>query len=228
MTTILVIDDEPEIRKFLKTALTSHGHEMIEAANGKDGLKALTTHKPDLVILDLGLPDRDGLDILREVRGWSQIPILVLSARGQEQDKVTALEEGADDYLTKPFGVAELLARIKVALRHATSSSQPEAQVFEQNGLRLDHAARRVFVDGVEVHLTPLEYKLLTQLTRHAGKVVTHNQLLKEIWGKYAAETNQYLRIHMQHLRQKLGDNPLNPRFFITEPGIGYRFKSEP
>jgi len=176
------------------------------------------------MLLDLGLPDSDGLDIIKELRGWSQLPVIVLSARGQEQDKVTALELGADDYLTKPFGAAELLARISVALRHSRAGNQPQS-IFESAGLKIDFGSRQVAVDRQQIHLTPTEYKLLCTMVKHAGKVVTHGQLLGEVWGKHATEQGHYLRIYMQHLRQKLGDDALNPRFLITETGIGYRLK---
>lgn len=224
-TSILIIEDEPEIRKFLRVTLTQHGYESTEADSGKEGLKRVTTYPPDLVILDLGLPDMDGIEIIQTVREWSKIPIIVLSARDQEQSKIAALELGADDYLTKPFGAGELLARIKVALRHA-NSTDAELNAFIYEGLKVDLSKRQVFVDGEEIHLTPIEYKLLAALTRHAGKVVTHKQLLHEVWGKNASSQNNYLRIHTQHLRHKLGDDPVKSRYLITEPGVGYRLKA--
>ena len=225
-THILIVDDEIQIRKFLRATLASHEYQVSEADKVADALKLLTTHPPDLMLLDLGLPDGDGLDVIKELRGWNQLPVIVLSARGQEQDKVTALELGADDYLTKPFGAAELLARIGVALRHARANSQPEQSIFESAGLKVDIANRLVMVDGQEIHLTPTEYKLLCTMVKYAGKVVTHGQLLRDVWGKHATEQGHYLRIYMQHLRQKLGDDALNPRFLITETGVGYRLKS--
>ena len=221
---ILMIEDEKEIRKFLKLTLSAHGYAVIEARDGKEGLRLLATLRPELVILDLGLPDMDGLDIIKRMREWGDTPIIVLSARGRDQDKIEALESGADDYLTKPFSAGELLARIKVALRHARPAGG--AQAFEHEQLKIDFSARAVTLDGQEVHLTPIEYKLLTLLVKNAGKVVTHAQLLKEIWSSKAPENNNYLRIHTQHLREKLRDDPLEPRYIITEPGIGYRFKS--
>jgi len=224
-THILIVDDEPQIRKFLRTTLTSHDYQVSEAEKIADALKLLTTHPPDLMLLDLGLPDGDGLDVIKELRGWSQLPVIVLSARGQEHDKVAALELGADDYLTKPFGAAELLARIGVALRHSRAGNQPQPSVFESAGLRVDIANRQVTVDGQEVHLTPTEYKLLCTMVKYAGKVVTHGQLLRDVWGKHSSEQGHYLRIYMQHVRQKLGDDALNPKFLITETGIGYRLK---
>jgi two-component system KDP operon response regulator KdpE len=224
---ILVIEDEPEIRKFLKASLESHGYTPTFAENAKEGIKLVTAHPPDAVILDLGLPDMDGLDVIRAVREWSAVPIIVLSARGQEQDKVTALELGADDYLTKPFGVPELLARLKVALRHAWQSTAAVSPIFETGDICIDLEKRRVLVKGEEVHLTPIEYKLLTVLLKHAGKVVTQQQLLKEVWGKNSTENSHYLRVYARALRQKLGDNPMRPRYIVTEAGVGYRLKVE-
>lgn len=223
---ILVIEDEQEIRKFLSFSLESNGYKPILAVNGHEGLQQVAAARPELIILDLGLPDMDGQQIIQRVREWSSLPIIVLSARGQEQDKINALENGADDYLTKPFGLGELLARIKVALRHSRRSDNAESEIFAQDDLVVDRAKRVVTLGGAEVHLTPIEYQLLTIMVKHAGKVVTHTQLLKEIWGKHSAENNNYLRIHMQHLRQKLKDNPLKPTYLVTEPGIGYRLKS--
>lgn len=222
---ILMIEDEKEIRKFLKLTLTTHGYALIEAKDGKEGLRLLTTLRPELVILDLGLPDMDGLEIIKQMREWGDTPIIVLSARGADQDKIGALELGADDYLTKPFSAGELLARIKVALKHSRPANASADNIFEHEGLKINLTARVVTVDGQEIHLTPIEYKLLTVLAKNAGKVVTHNQLLKEVWGKNAPENNNYLRIHTQHLREKLHDDPLEPRYIITEPGIGYRLK---
>lgn len=222
---ILVIDDEPQIRRFLKATLSGHDYEVSEAANAADGAKLLSVHPPELLILDLGLPDKDGLDVLKELRSWNKLPVIVLSARGFEQAKVDALEAGADDYLTKPFGAAELLARIKVALRHARQGQAASSEVFKSGALTVDPEKRVVSVDGAEVRLTPTEYKLLATLVQNAGKVVTHGQLLREVWGKRSGEQGHYLRVYMQHLRQKLGDDALNPRFIITETGIGYRLK---
>lgn len=222
---ILIVEDEPEIRKYLSLSLESNGYRPILTSSGHEGMQQAASAHPELVILDLGLPDMDGLEFIRRLREWSALPVIVLSARGQERDKITALELGADDYLTKPFGLGELLARIKVALRHANRLKDTGDAVYELDGLRFDLASRRVTLDGEEVRLTPIEYKLLSVLVRHAGKVLTHSQLLREVWGKHSTENNNYLRIHTQHLREKLGDNALSPRFIITEPGIGYRFK---
>jgi two-component system KDP operon response regulator KdpE len=180
-----------------------------------------------VVILDLGLPDMDGLEVIKMVREWSVVPIIVLSARGQEQDKVTALELGADDYLTKPFGIPELLARLKVALRHGRQATSPASPVFETGDISVDLEKRQVRVKGEEVHLTPIEYKLLAVLVKHAGKVVTHQQLLKEVWGRNSTENSHYLRVYARALRQKLADDPMRPRYIVTEAGVGYRLKSE-
>ncbi len=223
--TILIIEDEAEIRRFLRLTLSANGFTPLEAETAREGLQKLTSQRPDVVILDLGLPDQDGQDFIRDVRQWSQVPIVVVSAREQEAEKVQALESGADDYLTKPFAAGELLARLKVALRHAQRDDSGNL-VYEQGGLKVDLTARRISLDGVDIHLTPIEYKLLSVLIKHAGKVLTHAQLLKEVWGRHSAEQNHYLRIHTQHLREKLDDDPLKPRFIITEPGIGYRFNA--
>ncbi len=224
---VLVIEDEPEIRRFLTLSLKTNGYKPILAATGHEGLQQATASRPELVILDLGLPDMDGQEIIRRIREWSALPIIVLSARGQEQDKIKALENGADDYLTKPFGLGELLARIKVALRHAHRTETSENETFIQGDLKVDRAKRLVMLAGEGIHLTPIEYQLLSILIQHAGKVVTYSQLLQEVWGKYSQENNNYLRIHMQHLRQKLKDDPLKPTYLVTEPGIGYRLKVE-
>lgn len=220
---ILVIEDEPPIRKFLRISLESQGFEMAEAATGERGLQSAAAEPPDAIILDLGLPDADGLDVIRRLREWSAVPIIVLSARGREADKIMALDGGADDYLTKPFGAGELLARIRVALRHASRSNMTDESSFVTGGLRVELAARRVFIDDVEVHLTPTEYRLLTTLVRHAGKVVTHRQLLKEVWGPDSVEENQYLRVYLGQLRRKIESDPARPRYLLTEPGVGYR-----
>lgn len=223
---ILVIEDEAPIRRFLKMALIDQGFAFEEALTGREGLTILASRCPDLIILDLGLPDMDGLNVTKELRQWSDVPVIVLSARGQERDKVEALDAGADDYLTKPFGISELLARVRVALRNASKSSKA---VVESNvafgNVFIDLAKREVKVSGAEIHLTPIEYKLLTTLVRHAGKVVTHNLLLREAWGAgYQAETH-YLRVYMAQLRRKLEQDSAHPRHLITEPGIGYRLK---
>lgn len=224
--TILVIEDEPQIRRFLRVTLVAHGYRPLEAATAQEGLRQAATCQPDLVILDLGLPDLDGLEVTRQLREWTSMPILVLSARGQESDKIAALDAGADDYVTKPFGVGELLARMRVALRHATRGPQePEAPVFAVGDLRVDMAQRRVFVAGQELHLTPIEYRLLTTLVRYAGKVVTHRQLLREVWGPGYVDHTHYLRVYMGQLRHKLEADPTRPCYLLTEPGVGYRLR---
>jgi len=225
---IVAIEDDPQIRRFLRTGLQAHGFEVHEADNGKLGLIEAATRKPDLVILDLGLPDMDGVDVVKQLREWTSMPVLVLSARAMESDKVAALDAGADDYLTKPFGLGELLARIRVALRHAQSGAPQDNQgVFAVGTLRVDLPHRRVSIDGGEVHLTPIEYRLLATLVKNAGKVLTHRQLLKEVWGPSHVEHTHYLRIYMACLRQKLEDDPARPRFLQTEAGVGYRLATE-
>lgn len=219
----VVIEDERPIRRFLRASLSVHGFSLFEAETAKEGVALVASEQPDVVVLDLGLPDQDGLEVIRQIREWSQVPIVVLSARGQEDDKVAALDSGADDYLTKPFGVNELLARIRVALRHRGPQVAGQESVFEVQTLRVDLPRRRVFVSGTETHLTPIEYRLLTTLIRHAGKVVTHRQLLKEVWGPDSVQETHYLRVYMGHLRHKIEADPTQPRILLTEPGVGYR-----
>lgn len=226
--TILIIEDESQIRRFLRATLSTHGYRLIEASTGQEGLQQATTHPPDIVILDLGLPDCDGLDVTRSLREWTNVPIIVLSARGQEQDKITALDAGADDYLTKPFSVGELMARMRVALRHVALVAQPTSDPsFTVGKLHIDFATRNVFMDDTEVHLTPIEYKLLTTLAKHAGKVLTHQYLLREVWGPGYSTESHYLRVYMGNLRHKLEANPARPRYLLTEPGVGYRLAAE-
>lgn len=222
---ILVIEDELPIRKFLRATLTAHGYKVDEAATAKDALLRAGMQPPAAVILDLGLPDADGLSVLRELRSWTAIPVIVLSARGQEADKVAALDAGADDYLTKPFGVGELTARIRVALRHATTAVTAPQSTFTFGDVTVDLAARIVARSGTEVRLTPTEYNLLAVLVRHSGKVLTHKQLLTEVWGPPHAQDVQYLRVYMQQLRHKLEVDPAQPRWLMTESGVGYRLK---
>ena len=223
---VLVIEDEPQMRRFLGPALEGQGYRVLMAATAGEALVQASTYNPDLVILDLGLPDGDGVDVARRLREWSAVPILIVSARGQETDKVAALDAGADDYITKPFGTGELLARLRVAERHAARMKPgPGEPVFETGGLRLDAAARQVFRDGEEVHLTPLEYKLLATLVRHAGRVVTHRQLLKEVWGPSYVDQTQYLRVYMAQLRHKIEKDPARPALLVTETGVGYRLR---
>jgi two-component system KDP operon response regulator KdpE len=225
---ILLIEDEPQMRRFLRTALGANDYRLVEAVTAKEGLAQAAARNPDVILLDLGLPDRDGLEVASELREWSGTPIIVLSARGREQDKVRALDVGADDYLTKPFGVEELLARIRVALRHAARSPgvAPEP-IFEVGDLRVDLPGRRVWRAGAEVHLTPTEYKLLATFVRHAGKVLTHRQLLKEVWGTSYVNQSHYVRVYLAQLRQKVEADPARPRLLLTEPGVGYRLKDE-
>ncbi len=224
---ILIIDDEEDIRSFLSVSLTNAGYKVQEARDGQEALKWVESRVPELVILDLGLPDKDGKDILGTIRKWSSVPVIILSARDQETEKVEALEIGADDYLTKPFGIAELLARIKVALRHVSRIEGKTDNIYRHLDLEIDPDKRRVTLSGQEVHLTPTEYKLLTALALQPGKVVTQSALINSVWGKNAQGNSHYLRIYVQHLREKLRDDPLRPRFILTEPGVGYRLAIE-
>jgi two-component system, OmpR family, KDP operon response regulator KdpE len=226
---VLLVEDDVQMRRFLRVALESEGYRLVEAETAREGLSQAAARNPDAVLLDLGLPDMDGLEVIGRLREWSGVPIIILSAREQENDKVRALDAGADDYLTKPFGVGELLARIRVAIRHAEmQKSGQQESVFSADELRIDFAKRQVFLGIAEVHLTPLEYKLLLVLVQNAGKVVTHRQLLKEVWGPSYVEHTQYLRVYTTQLRHKLEKDPARPRFLINEPGIGYRFRFEP
>lgn len=224
---ILAIEDEKDVRRLIRRSLEALGYKVMEAADATEGRRLLVQSSPELVLLDLGLPDEDGQSFIRSIREWSDIPIIVLSARDRELEKVEALENGADDYLTKPFSPLELSARIKVALRHAAKLGGDVSNITKINGLVHDAAGRRVLLDNVPVHLTPIEYKLFTALIRHPGKVLTHSQIIRHVWGKHTPDSTQVLRIHMQHLREKLGDSPLAPRFIFTEPGIGYRFRDQ-
>jgi two-component system KDP operon response regulator KdpE len=226
--TVVVIEDEPQIRRFLRAALGGEGYRVHEASTGADGLVEVASRQPDVVVLDLGLPDTDGLDVIRRVREWSAVPVIILSARGQEADKVAALDAGADDYLSKPFGVDELMARMRVALRHrARVSDGAVDSAFNLGELHVDLAARQVTLGGAYVHLTPIEYRLLTTLVHHAGKVVTHHQLLNEVWGPNATEQAHYVRVYMAHLRHKLEAEPARPRYLLTEAGVGYRLAAD-
>ena len=225
--TVLVIEDEPQMRRFLKASLEAHDYRLVEAVTAREGLAQAAGRNPDVILLDLGLPDLDGIELTRRLREWSAVPVIVISARGREQDKIAALDAGADDYLTKPFGIGELLARLRVALRHAAAPEGGGEPVFEVGDLKVDLAARLVFRRGAEVHLTPIEYKLLATLVRHAGKVLTHRQLLKEAWGPNAVEQTHYVRVYMTQLRHKLEDDPSRPRYLLTESGVGYRLKAE-
>jgi two-component system KDP operon response regulator KdpE len=224
---ILLVEDEAQMRTFVRLALTAHGYRVLEVATGQEGLQQAAAHTPDLILLDLGLPDIDGLEITQRLREWSIAPIIIISARGQEEQKVGALDAGADDYITKPFGSEELMARIRVALRHSARSNQdPASSVATAGDIKVDYAKRLVFVAEREVHLTPIEYKLIVALMRHAGMVLTHKQLLDQVWGPGHAHQMQYLRVYMAQLRQKLEENPAHPKYLVTEPGVGYRLKS--
>ncbi len=225
---VLVIEDDVQIRRFLRATLLDNGYHYLEASEAQEGLRLVGLQHPDLIILDLGLPDLDGLEVTRRLREWTSTPILVLSARNQEHDKVDALDAGADDYLTKPFGTAELLARMRVATRHAVQITQgSDNPVFTSGGLRVDIAHRQVVVEEQEIHLTPIEYKLLLVLLQHAGKVVTRKQLLHDVWGPSYVDEMHYLRVYMGQLRRKLEADPTHPRYLMTEPGVGYRLKVE-
>ena len=219
---ILIIEDEEALRRFLVPTLTSQRYQVLSAATASEGLAMARSHNPDLVLLDLGLPDRDGMAVLQELRSWSRKPVVILSARNQERDKVRALDQGADDYLAKPFGAAELLARLRVALRH-TLQADVEDPVVCGGGLRIDLGRREVTLEGQAIKLTALEYRLLEALIRRTGKVATHGQLLAEVWGPGGAGNTHYLRIYMAMLRKKLEADPTRPKQFITEPGVGYR-----
>jgi two-component system, OmpR family, KDP operon response regulator KdpE len=224
--TVLVVEDEVAMRRFLRATLTGLGMDVIEVATKADAGRAIAAEAPALILLDLGLPDGDGVDLVRSLREWTQIPVIVISARGREADKVTALDAGADDYLTKPFGVGELLARIRVALRHARAAIGPAPDpIVEVGPIRIDAARHEVTMGGAAVHLTPTEFKLLARLAHHAGKVLTHRQLLRDVWGPRAVEQTHYLRVHMAALRRKLERDPARPLWLVTEPGVGYRLR---
>lgn len=218
---ILVIDDELQIRKLLRVSLSAHGYQIEEAATAGDGITMTTMTKPDMIILDLGLPDMDGKEVIKKIREWSQVPIIILTARDQEQEKIEALDAGADDYVTKPFGVGELMARMRVSLRRAAQSE--DEPVITCGDLSIDLALRRVSVEGREVKLTPTEYDIMKVLAQHAGKVMTHKQLLKAVWGTAFNEDTHYIRVYIGQLRRKIEANPTQPRYIITESGVGYR-----
>lgn len=223
---IVIIEDELPIRRFLRASLDPETAEWLEAGTAAEGTKLVAQKNPDLVLLDLGLPDQDGLDVLRSLREWTEVPVIVLTASGQERDKVLALDSGADDYVTKPFSVPELMARIRVAIRHSSRQKHETIATFESRGLKVDFESRMVHLDGEEVHLTPIEYRLLAFLALHAGKVLTHRQLLTEVWGPAYTESTHTLRVHMGSIRQKLEADPAHPRFIRTETGVGYRLVS--
>lgn len=221
---VLVVDDERAIRRFLKASLEAHGNQVIEATNGAEALTAAAEQHPDLIVLDLGLPDIDGIEVTRRLRDWTRIPILILSVRDQESEKIAALDAGADDYLTKPFGIGELMARLRVALRH--SASTPGEPVYQFEALQIDLARRLVTLNGQEIALTPTEYDLLRLLVKNAGRVLTHHYLLREVWGTaYLTETH-LLRVNISNLRHKIEPDPDQPHYILTEPGVGYRFRA--
>jgi len=225
---ILIVEDDSQIRRFLRATFTAEEYRFHEAVTAEDGVVQAAARHPDLIVLDLGLPDRDGLEVIRKVREWTQTPIIVLSARGQEKDKVDALDAGADDFVSKPFAVRELLARVRAALRRsATINDTQSGGIFQAGQIAVDFVRRVVSVSGSEIHLTPIEYKLLQTLIRHAGKVITQRQLLVEVWGPNHSEHGQYLRVYMAQLRRKLEKDPARPRHFLTEPGFGYRLVQE-
>ena len=224
--TLIVIEDDPSIQRFLRTSLTAQGFNLFSATTGKQGLTEAGIRKPDLVILDLGLPDIDGIEVIKAIRRWSAVPIIVLSARDHEQQKIDALDSGANDYLTKPFGFGELLARIRVALRNSLRpANQLEAEIVINDRLKVDFVNRVVSIDNSEIHLTPIQYRLLSVLVKNAGKVMTHQQILNQVWGPSYQENAHYLRIYMSQLRQKLEADPARPVFLLTESGVGYRLK---
>jgi two-component system KDP operon response regulator KdpE len=223
VSTILVVDDDQQLRRFLRTTLAGHGHTVVEAGSVAEALDGIARAHPAVILLDLGLPDGDGLAVLRKIAAEDRPPVIVLSARGQEGDKVTALDAGADDYLTKPFGASELLARIRVCLRRVAGAPAPD--VIEVGPIRIDQPRHQVTVDGQEVHLTPIEFRLLLELARYPGRVLTHRQLLREVWGPNAVEEVHYLRVHMGALRRKIEADPARPHWLLTEAGVGYRLR---
>lgn len=223
---VIVIEDEKQIRRFVRSALEEEGCRVFEAETAAQGLTEAGTRKPALVVLDLGLPDRDGVEFIRDLRGWSHVPVIVLSARSAEPDKIAALDAGADDYLSKPFGVGELLARVRALLRRQVQIAEGGTPIVEFGDVRVDLARRVVERSGRPIHLTPIEYRLLTFLLANAGKVVTHRQLLKDVWGPSYVDSSHYLRVYVGHLRQKLETDPAQPRHLLTETGVGYRFQS--
>lgn len=225
---VIVIEDEKNICNFIQTTLENHDYKVMTASTGREGLSYITSCYPDVVLLDLGLPDIDGMDILKQVRDFSMVPVIVISARIQEVEKVAALDAGADDYITKPFGTSELLARIRTALRHsqAPSAGKTEA-VYRSGDLTIDFEKRRVTIAGEDIHLTQIEYKLVSLLAQNAGKVLTYDYIINHIWGPYADSNNQILRVNMAHIRRKMGENPAEPKYINTEIGVGYRMREE-
>jgi len=227
LPSILVIEDEISIRRFLKTSIINHNYQFLEAVNGKDGLKKVLEYKPDIILLDLGLPDIDGVEVIQQLRAWTSTPIIILSARDQELDKVRALDMGADDYLTKPFGVQELFARIKVALRHGQLITENETPIIYCGNLKIDLINRHVWIKDTLIALSRTQFSILASLIRKANKIITHKQLLQEVWGEQHNEDIEYLRIYIHQLRQKIEENPSQPKYLVTELGIGYRLITE-
>jgi Response regulators consisting of a CheY-like receiver domain and a winged-helix DNA-binding domain len=228
--TVLIVEDEEAIANFISTVLTANGYRTINAATGSSAVSLITSHCPDLILLDLGLPDMDGLEVLKQTRAWSGIPIIVVSARGEEQQKVEALDFGADDYITKPFGSSELMARIRTAIRHGikmeTGEDFPEGK-FTRGDLTIDFQKRIVMVDGKDVHLTQIEFKIVTLICKHAGQVLTYSFILNQVWGHFAQNDRQILRVNMANIRRKIEKNPAEPRYILTEVGVGYRMSDE-
>ena len=225
-STILIVEDEPDIRRFLRSALGAEGHKVVESITARRGAIDAATHKPDLAIVDLGLPDYDGIDVIRQIRGWSPMPIIVLSARVQEASKINAFEAGADDYITKPFGVGELIARVRVALRRVLRSASGR-HLLSLGRTSIDTEAHTASRNGIPVHLTPIEFRIVACLAKNPGMVVTHRQLLTEVWGPTHASDTHYLRIYLKQIRDKLEADPVQPRYFLTETGIGYRLQTD-
>jgi len=223
---VLVVDDEPAIRRFLHSALSAHGHTIFDAASGQEALARVVADRPDLVILDLGLPDMDGIEVTRRLREWTSLPIIILSVRGEEGDKIAALDAGADDYLTKPFGAGELMARMRAVMRHVAPMA--DDAIFSTGELTVDLARRRVLLAELEIQLTPTEYDLLRLLVTHAGKVLTHTQLLRQVWGTGYEQEAHLLRVNISNLRRKLEPDPSRPHYILTEPGVGYRLRLDP
>lgn len=224
---ILVIEDDAAIQRILSTVLGAHGYGCLLAGSGADALSMAASHCPDLVLLDLGLPDMDGMEVLAKIRAWSAVPVLVVSARWQEREKVRALDAGADDYITKPFGTSELMARVRTALRHAIHAETEESAGYAVGGLWVDRAGHRVTVDGRDLHLTQIEFKIVSLLAANAGRVLTYDYIIKHIWGPYADSDNRILRVNMANIRRKIEANPAEPRYILTEVGVGYRMASD-
>lgn len=222
---LMIVEDDPQMRRFLRASLASQGFRLIEATTAGEVTGLVTSHNPEVILLDLGLPDGDGIDLARDIREWSRVPIIVISARGREADKVDALDAGADDYLTKPFGVNELLARIRVVLRRAGEVSTPATPIFDLGPLRIDFTRREVTLDKRDIHLTPIEYRLLVLLAQNAGRVLTQRQILEQVWGRGSAGQAHYVRVYMAQLRRKIERDSARPRFLVTEPGVGYRLR---